>query len=80
MYQTEIESNFSNIKKETAIVESLAVSILETANMNGKSYLKSCESFLKKNIDDYPLFANSEAYDDTGSIYDIEGSDKIGII
>ena len=78
MYQTEFETNLNNVKKEGAVAFSIASAIIDIAGITGNSYLKSCESFLKKNIDDYPLYANSDAYDDSGDV--IEGTDKIVVI
>lgn len=79
-YQKQIEKVESNFKSETIARESIFNQLIEQARMNGQSYLKSCESFLKANILDYPTFANSSAYDTTGSVYNLKGTDKIGII
>jgi len=79
-YQFMSESNELNFRIESAASEKMIGSILAYAEKIGKSYLRSCESFLKKNITDYPLYANSTAYDDTYSVYDLKGTDKIGII
>lgn len=80
LYKNEIESNTDNTKKETAVSEQLATRILEEAEMRGMSYLRTCETFLKKNIADYPLYAASDAYDETGSVYNLSSTTKIGVI
>lgn len=79
-YQKELDINVNNVRKETAVSESLANGILAKAEQTGKAYLKSCESFLKKNIADYPLYAASTAYDQTGSVYQLNSTSKIGVI
>jgi hypothetical protein len=80
LYKNEIASSTDNIIKETAVSEQLATRILEDAEQKGMAYLRSCESFLKKNIADYPLYAASDAYDETGTVYNLSSTTKIGVI
>ena len=80
MYKTEFDINSGNSKKQSAASKEVANEIIQQTGQRGTAYLKSCESFLRKNIDDYPLYANSSAYDESGSVFDLKGTDKIGII
>lgn len=80
LYQKQIVENSKNFKTKSAAVADLYESIFGRAKAMGHAYLKTCESFLKANIGDYPTYANSSAYDDSGSVFDIEGTNKIGVI
>ncbi len=80
LYQKQIVDNARNFKTATAAEQDLYESLFGRAKSMGSAYLKTCENFLKANIADYPTYADSSAYDDSGSVYDLEGTDKIGII
>jgi hypothetical protein len=64
-----------NIKSLT-IDNNILTSIINRAEMNGQAYLKACEGYLKKYAASYPLFVPSSS----NSLWDLKGSDKIGII
>lgn len=78
--QEEKYFNTDNFKKESPATLEIAAKVLDDAGQRGASYLRSIESFLKKNLTDYPLYANSNAYDETGSVFDLKSTSKIGVI
>ncbi len=80
LFQTQLQDNAANFKTKTAAEEDLYNRIIGRANAYAVTYLKSCESFLKENIDNYPTYANSSAYNDGKSAFDIEGTDKVVVI
>jgi len=55
--------------------------IISDAKKTGDNYIKTCAGFLKENITDYPTYADSDAYDESISLYDgVQGTDKILVI
>jgi len=64
-----------NIKAKT-IEYDMIKAMMNRAEMNGLAYLKACEGYLKKYSASYPLFVPSAS----NSLWDLKGSDKIGII
>jgi len=55
--------------------------IIETAKKTGANYIKTAAAFLKENISDYPTYANSDAYDESISLYaGVDSTEKIVII
>ncbi len=80
LYKNQIKDNIRNFKTKDIAEEEIYLKIFKKAEETGQAYLKSVESFMKTNITDYPLFENSTAFDDTRSIYNIQGTDKIGFI
>lgn len=76
-FQKELEKSEKNIKTQAPVKESLLDKLLSNAEYIGNSYLRSIESFLKSNLASYPLFENSTAYDDTGSVFDIDINSKV---
>jgi hypothetical protein len=80
IYETQIESIEQNFKTESTVRESFFNKLIESAVILGKSYLMTCETFLKKNIANYATYAASPAYNSEGSSFVLKGTDKIGII
>jgi len=70
-------SNQNNFEKKDQPREELIASYLRRAEMNSKSYISGVESFLKANIDTYPLYKNSEAYDAAGVFSPYKNDGKI---
>lgn len=64
-----------NIKAKTFDANILHV-LIDRAEKNGRAYMKACESYLRKNSASYPLYTVSSA----NSVWDLPGTDKIGII
>ncbi len=80
IYQQKIVDNTRNFKTQNAAAQDLYETLFGQAKTYGHSYLKVCENFLKANINDYPTYEDSSAYDDSGSVFNLEGTNKIGII
>lgn len=61
-YHTELDDNSENPTSRTKEKEGLLTKILQEARETADAYAKAVKRFLEVNIEDYPLYEDSEAY------------------
>jgi hypothetical protein len=61
-------SNMQNTAKKDPARDEILAAYMRRAAMNAQSYLKGLETFLLRNIETYPLYRDSEAYDRDGTM------------
>jgi hypothetical protein len=70
------EGRFDDLKKDTTVSGDELHTLIKSARVNGDKYLSLLKEFLHANIDDYPLYRDSEQYDDTNTAHIRDNSGK----
>lgn len=74
-------SNTANFKETSKITEEATNSLLNSAKKIADNYIQICAAYLKENINEFPTYRDSSAYDGDVNLYDrANGTNKIVMI